>query len=449
MRLNSYFPYVLLVPLVLLNSDAHAENWPQFRGEHARGISTSENSPVAWNLETGENIRWKTPISGLAHSSPVVWGDRLYVTTAVSADENAELKVGLYGDIASVKKEPPHEWKLYCLDKNTGNILWERVAHAGVPQVERHTKATHANSTPATDGEHVVAFFGSEGLYCYSAEGDLLWSKDFGKLESVFYMMPTAQWGFASSPVIHDGVLVIQCDVKEDSFLAAFDVATGKEIWRTPRNDVPTWSTPTVYPYDGKTAILVNGYRHAGGYDFNTGEEIWKLTVNGDIPIPTPVAADGLIYLNSAHGRHSPIYAVKETAKGDVTLKDDKTSNKHVKWSVPRGGSYHLTPMVYDGYLYNCRMNGRLTCFNAKNGEEIYTERLGGTGVALTASAVAADGKLYFTSEHGTVFVVKAGPEFELLEENDLDDVCMATPAITDGTIYFRTQHNLVAIGEK
>ena len=281
-------------------------NWPAFRGLKAAGTADGYDTPAFWDVEKNTNILWKAAIPGLGHSSPIVWENRIYLTTAISGLEDPELKVGLYGSIQPVEDDTVHKFNVYCLDKQTGKVLWERTAHEGIPEVKRHPKATHANSTPATDGEHLVAFFGSEGIFCYDMDGKLLWKKDFGLLESSFFMVPTAQWGFASSPAIHKGVVVVQVDVLKDSFLAALDIKTGKEIWRTTRSDVPTWSTPTIHEGKGKTQVIVNGFKHIGGYDFKTGQELWKLGGGGDIPVPTPVVSGDLVFINGAHGKMSP-----------------------------------------------------------------------------------------------------------------------------------------------
>ncbi len=438
-----------LVPVSLVSvpvpDDTQGVNWPGFRGHNAGGIAEGYKTPVSWDVESSQNIRWKTEIPGLGHSSPIVWGDRIYVTTAISGMEKPELKVGLYGSINPVEDDTVHEFKVYCLDKRTGRILWEHTSHKGVPKVKRHPKATHANSTPVTDGKHVLVFFGSEGLFCYDMDGNPLWKKDFGVLDSAFFMVPTAQWGFASSPVIHEGVVIVQADVMKDSFLAAFDVETGKEIWRTPRGDVPTWSTPTVYVGAGKTQVIVNGFKHIGSYDFETGKEIWKLGEGGDIPVPTPVVAHDLVFINGAHGRFSPIYAIKLDAEGDISLEPGATSSEHVVWSIRRGGAYMQTPLIYGDFLYNLRGNGALECYRARTGERIYREKVGDMS-SFSASGVAADGKLYFPSEQGDIFVVKAGPEFELLGANVMQDILMATPAISEGTLYIRSHHYLFAV---
>jgi outer membrane protein assembly factor BamB len=420
-------------------------HWPSFRGPRASGVAEGA-TPTHWNVEKGENLRWKTPIPGLGHSSPVIWGDRIFVTTAVK-EGDAELKVGLYGDIQPVNETTPHRWQVLCLDGQTGKVLWERTAREGVPIIKRHPKASHASSTPATDGRHIVAFFGSEGLYCYDVAGRLLWKKDLGRLDSAFFRVPSAQWGFASSPLIHDGRVVVQCDVLTNSFVAAFDVKDGKELWRTPRDEVPTWCTPTVLARDGRTQVVLNGYQHAGGYDLLTGKEIWKLTGGGDIPVPTPIVAHDLIFLTSAHGPVAPIYAIGTSATGDISLRDGATTNAHIAWSVPRRGNYMQTPLVVGDCLYCCNDAGVLTCYEARTGYVHYSERLGSGGSGFTASGVAADGKLYFASEVGKVFVVRAGPKFEVLATNELGETCMATPAISEGALFFRTRNHLTAIG--
>ena len=445
------FDHTLIVAsLLVVVSATRAHDWPSFRGSSASGVAEGHPTATTWDVPANKNVKWKTPVPGLGLSAPVVWGDRLFVTTAVKEGEEQKLRVGLYGDIKPVEENVAMLFKVVCLDKNTGKALWDRTAHKGVPQVKRHPKSSHANPTCATDGKHVVAFFGSEGLYCYDLAGKLLWKKDLGYLDSGFFAVKDAQWGFASSPVIHEGKVIIQADVQTDSFLGVFDVKTGQEVWRTPRKDFPTWSTPTVHaPPDGKTQIFCNGYNEMAGYDFATGERLWRMRKGGDIPVPTPVVDErsGLVFLTSAHGPQSPIFAVRfATARGDITLDDGKDSSEHVAWSRKRGGNYMQTPILYDGLLYCCRDNGVLTCFDAKTGKEHYSQRLEG-GVGFTASPVAADGKLYFTSEDGQVHVIKAGPAFESLAVNPLGEVSMATPAISNGVLFFRTASQVIAIG--
>lgn len=422
-------------------------DWPQFRGIAAAGIAEGTPTPTEWDVPKGTNVLWTAAVPGLGLSSPVVWGDQLFVSAAISGKKDAGLKPGLYGDIESVPDDTSHEWRIYCLDKRTGKILWQQTAHIGVPKIKRHTKATHANSTLATDGERVIAFFGSEGLHAYDLKGKRLWQKDLGVLDAGYYQVPEAQWETGSSPVLHDGVVVVQADVQKGSFLAAFDATNGRELWRQSRSDVPTWSTPTVHHVKGQTQLLVNGMRQAGAYDLKTGKPVWTLSGGGDIPVPTPVASEGLVYLTNAHGSMSPVYAIHETASGDISLAAGSSSNAGVAWSYPRDGGYMCTPLVYRGLVYIVRFNGVLNVYDAKTGEKKYTERLAGGTAAFTASPVAADGKVYLANEDGQVFVLKAGPKYERMALNDMGSGILATPAISEGRLLFRTQRELIAIG--
>jgi outer membrane protein assembly factor BamB len=405
-------------------------------------------------VERSENILWKQPIPGLGHSSPIIWGNRLFVTTAVNQRKTAPLKVGLYGDPASADDNDAQQWKVMCLNKNSGDVLWERAAHEGTPKLKRHPKATHANCTMATDGTNLVAFFGSEGLYCYDVAGDLRWQKDWGTLKTspmVYNDAPEPsgallEWGFASSPVIYGNRVFVQCDVLTNGFVAALNLEDGKELWRTPRDDTATWSTPNICA-EGRPQLVVNGWKHMGGYDLDSGAEIWRMAGGGDCPVPTPVVSNGLVFLMSAHGPRRPIYAVRTEAKGNVSLRGGASTNRYVAWSALRGGSYMQTPLAYGEFLYTCHIDGILSCYEANTGKEIYKERLGTGSTGFTASPVACEGKIYFTSEQGSVFVVKAGGNFSVLATNQMSEVCMATPAISDGAIFFRTQDHVVAVG--
>src|SRR5262245_1770276 len=397
---------------------ALAGDWPQFRGPGASGVSDGKGLPITWDIEVGTNVRWRAPIPGLGHASPIVIGNRVFIVTAISGDPNAGLKVGLYGAIAPVEDDTVHTWQLFCLSKQTGDILWQRTVCEGVPKIKRHTKATHANSTPASDGRHLVVFLGSEGLYCYDVDGTLLWKKDLGVLDSGFYFVPNAQWGFASSPIIYQDMVIVQCDVQKDSFVAAFNIGDGSELWRTARADVPTWSTPAILEGPEQTELIVNGFKHTGGYDVRTGEELWHLKGGGDIPVPTPIVANDLVFFSSAHGALEPLYAVRRGATGDITLGADQESSEYIAWYKKRDGIYMQTPLVYGDLLYACRNNGVLSCYQATTGEMLYRERLGTGQTGFTASAVAGDGKIYLTSETGDIYVVRAGPQFELLATN-------------------------------
>ncbi|MEE2778130.1 MAG: PQQ-binding-like beta-propeller repeat protein [Acidobacteriota bacterium] len=423
-------------------------DWPSYRGIEAAGIAAGFEAPTEWDLESGSNVRWQADVEGLAHSSPVIWGDSLFVTSAVASAGAADLKVGLYGDIDSADDDGEQRCELHHFDKRTGELRWPREVFEGPPRTRRHTKSTHANPTPATDGKRIIASFGSEGLYACDYEGNRLWHRDLGVLDSGYYIAPGAQWGFASSPVLYDGKVVVQCDIQKGSFLAVLDASTGAEVWRAARDELPTWSTPTVHaPDGGAPLIFVNGYRHIGAYDFASGGEVWKLKGGGDIPVPTPVVAKDLVYVTNAHGRMAPVYAVRVGAKGDISLETDQTSNSGVAWSTKRDGGYMQTPLVYGDELYVCRDNGVLSCFDAATGELHYKTRLGQGRTGFSSSGVAADGKIYFTSEEGEVYVIAAGTEFRQLAVNDLGEVHMSTPAISEGVLYFRTRGRVIAVG--
>jgi hypothetical protein len=260
--------------------------------------------------------------------------------------------------------------------------------------------------------------------------------------------MPEAQWEFGSSPVIHEGIVIIQVDVQKDSFLAALDIKNGETVWKTDRDEIPTWSSPTIYTGNDRTQVIVNGYKHIGSYDFSTGEPIWWLKGGGDIPVPTPVIGFDNVYITSSHGRMRPIYAIKLDAVGDVTPTDEKNLNEHVAWFYPRKGAYMPTPLFYGDYLYVCRINGILLCYDAKTGEEIYKQRVGSMQGAFTASPIAADGKLYLAGDYGDVHIVQAGPEYKLLATNELHESCLASPAISGNLLFVRTIGHLFAIGK-
>ncbi len=426
--------------------DARAD-WPQYRGPSASGVASGAGLPSSWNVETGENVRWHTPIPGLAHSSPVIAGDRIYVATAIASKE-AELKVGLYGDIGSANDDEAQEWRLLALDKNSGAVLWNQLALKAVPKVRRHTKASHCNSTPATDGRHIVAIFGSEGLFCFDTEGKLLWRKDLGPMDSGYFASPTAQWGFGSSPILHEGNVIVLCDVQKDSFIAAFDVLDGHELWRAGRKDVPTWGTPTLVETQQRTQLVVNGWHETASYDFATGAKLWTLDGGGDIPVPTPIFAHGLLYLTSAHGSWRPIRAIRPEATGDITSEDPGSTNAHIAWAHGRKGNYMQTPIVVGDLLFACNDLGILTCFDAKSGTIHFSERLSQRGQGFTASPVSDGRHLYFTSEVGNVFVVAAEAKLRVIGMHPLPETCMATPAISDGTLIYRTRHSLIALRE-
>ena len=434
--------------LCLISMVVKAQNWPQFRGPGATGVVEGRPAAVKWDAEKSVNTRWKTAIPGLAHSSPVVWGNKVFVTTAVTTGAKDETRYGLYGDVAPVKDDPKHTWKVYALDKMTGRILWERVAYEGLPKVKRHPKSTHSDSTPTTDGKYLVALFGSHGLYAYNLDGKLLWKQDIGLLDSGWFYDPDYQWEHGSSPIIYKDLVIVQADVQKDSFIAAYSLKNGKLIWKTPREEISSWGTPTIYEGKTRAELITNGSKAIRGYDPATGRELWRLTPNSEITTPTPFVARDLIFITSGYAPIQPIYAIRPGATGDISLKDGKDSNNFIAWSKQRGGPYMPTPVVYGDLLYICSNQGVVTAYNADSGERLYQERLGGKGGAFTASPVASDGKIYLSSEDGDVFVVKAGPKYELLATNPVGEVMMASPAISDGLIIVRGLNHIFAFGE-
>lgn len=425
----------------------NSRQWSSFRGHYARGYLDNANLPDIWNMETMENVQWKIPIPGLGLSCPVVWDETIFITTAVSEADNEGIKIGMYGDGEPVDDESVHRWMVYAIDKSSGEILWERTAHTGIPEVKRHPKSSHANPTMATDGVHVVAFFGSEGVYCYDFDGTLLWEKDFGVLMSSAHGADFAEWEFASSPIIYQDRVIIQADVRDHSFLAALHIKTGEIIWKQKRNDWPGWCTPNIYYHNGVARVAVNGFQHRGGYDFETGEEVWKMSGGGDVPIPTPVLYKEMIFFNSAHGKLNPILAIKTGATGEIRYPEGIRQGEAVAWFKERGGSYMQTMLVYGDQLYNLRWNGNLACFDAVNGEEKYRETI--DTESFIASPVAADGRIYTISEEGEVFIIEAGPSYRLINSIPLGEITLATPAIVDGMIIFRTTGHLIGISKQ
>ena len=424
---------------------AAAAPWPSFRGANASGIGDGQGAPSTWDLATGRNVLWKTPIPGLGNSSPIVWGDRIYLTTAVGTKPDAAFRAGLYGDVDSVPDEGRHSWRLLCLDKKSGRVLFERVVHEGAPRVKRHTKSTYANPTPATDGRRVVAMLGSEGLHAFDMDGRLLWKKDLGVLDSGWFYDPTYQWGFSSSPVIFGDSVIAQVDIQKGSFIAAWDLATGRELWRTPREEISTWGTPTILRGPLGAELVTNGTT-VRAYDPSTGTFLWSIGPNSEVTVATPVAADGIVYVTAGYPPVQPVYAVRAGARGKLDLPADRTTSADVAWSVTKGGTYIPTPIVYRGHLYTLHNNGRLICYDARTGEVVYGKRVGAGGT-FSASPVAADGRLFIATEEGDVFVVRAGAQFEVQATNSVGEVVMATPAISDGVLLVRTLKHLYALG--
>ena len=423
-----------------------AQQWPSFRGANAAGTADGKPTAVKWNAPAGENVAWKTPVPGVAVSSPIVWGDRVFVSTAVSSDPNEGIRTGQYGDVEPITDATKHTWRLLSIDKKNGKVLWDKVAYEGIPKTKRHPKSSQASATPVTDGTHVIVSFGSQGLYAYDFDGTLLWQKDLGILNAGWFFDPDYEWGVGSSPIIYKNLVIVQCDIQRGSFLAAFDTASGKEIWRTEREEIPSWSTPTIFENNGKAELVTQATTFTRGYDPMTGKELWKYSGNSEITIPTPIIGPGFVLITNGYRGVQPIVALKPGATGDITLKTGETKSTFIQWSTTRGGPYIPTPVIYGDQLYVLQGGGVLAAYKVATGERIYQERLGGAGGSFSASPVAADGKIYCSSEDGDVFVVQAGPVYKELAKNPIGEILMATPAVSDGLIIFRGLKNVYAI---
>ncbi|MEM9290702.1 MAG: PQQ-binding-like beta-propeller repeat protein [Acidobacteriota bacterium] len=420
-------------------------NWARFRGPNGTGIGDGENTLVNWNLETGEGVRWIAPLDGLANSSPVVWGDRVYLTTVVAEGTDAGIRTGLSGAVSTIDESVEHRWLLLAFDKGSGEKLWEAEVGKAVPKTQRHFKATQANSTPATDGESVVVIFPTAGLACYNADGTLRWHHDLGGLNASAFNDPGLEWGYASSPILHQGLAILQLDIHGDAHLAAWDLKTGELRWKTPRQVAPSWSTPALLPGPRGEELVVNGsVIHA--YDPANGEERWSLSPNSELVIAGPVVGDGVVYVSAGYPPVKPIYAIPAGLTGELEV-NPRAGDERLMWTAGIGGAYMPTPLLYRGLLYVVHHNGRLVAYEASTGRIVYRQRFSDGGT-FTASPVAVNGKIYQTTEEGQIYVFAAGATYSELALHEVGEPLMATPAVSDGVLFFRTPSRLIAIGE-
>ncbi|HLN31473.1 MAG TPA: PQQ-binding-like beta-propeller repeat protein [Gemmataceae bacterium] len=416
-------------------------NWPVFRGGQAAGVAEDPNLPVTWS--TTKNVAWKTEIPGTGWSSPIIWGDKIFLTSVIQEGQGKLPKKGLYFGGEQMKPPPDvHRWMVYCIDARTGKILWESLAHKGVPSSTHHIKNTYASETPVTDGERVYAYFGNLGLFCYDLDGKPQWSQHWDS-------NPTAYgWGTASSPIVYKDRLYIVNDNDKHSFLVALDKFTGKDVWRVERDEKSNWATPFIWENDKRTEIITCGRKKVRSYDLN-GKLLWELGGMSSITIPTPLAKGGLLYICSGYvgDKRRPIFAIRPGAAGDISLKENENSNEWIVWCRKQAGPYNPSPIAYGDYLYVLYDRGLFSCYDLRTGKEVYAkERMGPGATAFTTSPWAYGGKVFCLSEDGDTFVIKAGPKYELLGKNSLEEMCMATPAIAHGSLFIRTLTKLYRI---
>jgi outer membrane protein assembly factor BamB len=433
--------FAAVILIIASFSLAYAENWPSWRGPGALGISAETGIPAKWDLS--KNIKWKVEVPGLGHSSPIVWGDRIFVTTAVnsnSAEDNFQKGFPMgnrkldTGDIS---------WKVLCYDKETGKLLWEKTAVTRKPVNGRHIKNSYASQSPVTDGTYVFAFFGDPGMYCYDFNGKLIWSKELGSFSM------RSNWGMGSSPVLYKNYVIQTCDQETGkSFIIALDKKTGGTAWKTERDELSSWSTPYVYDKGARPELVVNATKAIRGYDPETGKLLWECRGPAtSITTPTPTFINGLIIVSSGFMMDPirPITAFKPGATGDITLKANQTSSDAIVWRQQIAAPYIPSPIAYNGRIYVVLDQGFIACYDANTGKEIFGKtRIDSTN--FSASPVAMDGKIFFPSEDGVVYVIKAGDQYELLAKNSFDESILASPAVSGGKMFIRTIKHLYCI---
>jgi outer membrane protein assembly factor BamB len=436
--------FVLFFALVALGAQDSA-HWPQFRGLGALGVAENPGLPERWS--TNENVAWKVAVAGRGWSSPIVWGDRVFVTTVVSDGEMEQPKKGLYfgGERKEVPKDT-HRWLVLCFDLNSGRELWRQEAYSGVPSNQLHVKNTYASETPLTDGKRVYAYFGNVGLFCYDFEGRRIWSTNWPPVRT------RNGWGSAASPALHGDRLFIVNDNDDKSFVVALDIQTGRQVWRVERDEKSNWATPCIWANEKRTELVTPGTKKVRSYSLD-GKLLWELGGMSSIVISTPFSKFGLLYVCSGYVGDSvrPVFAIKPGAAGDISLKPGETNNAFIEWYQATAAPYNPSPLVYGDYFYVLYDFGFLACHDARTGQRVYDKqriRLDGS-TSFTASPWAANGKIFALSEDGDTFVFQAGPEYKLLHKNSLDEMCMATPALAGDRLLIRTLTKLYCLRKR
>jgi outer membrane protein assembly factor BamB len=420
------------------------ENWTRFRGPGANSVVADDvRLPDEWDKE--KNVRWKADLPGWGWGSPVVWGDQVFVSAVHSDDDYENPKGGLY--LGRGRAAPPdtvHHWMVYCLDLQTGDIVWKHEAHTGKPKIPRHPKSCYAAETPTTDGKRLYVLFGDVGLYAYSLDGKPLWKKPIEPKKTM------SGYGAAASPVVHDNQVFVVYDNQESSWIAAFDAATGDEKWKKTRDEKSTWGTPLVWQHEGRTEIVVTGKNQNRSYS-TSGDLLWHFDGTMSVlTIPSPLVADGLLYITSGYFQDNkrPVFCLKPGATGDITPGDGEDSNEFIAWSLEKMGPYNTSPIVVGGYYYTLLDRGMITCHNAKTGELVYNRKRFPQGASFTSSPWSYNGKVFFLSEDGRTFVMPVGNEFKVERINPLEELCLATPAICQGNLLLRTVSGVYCISK-
>ena len=430
-----------LVPLTA------ADQWPRFRGPLAGAVADDPSLPDTWS-ET-ENVVWKTDIPGLAWSSPIVWDDHVIVTTAISSGKEAMPIPGLYDpgdDQGSVRSSAATRWMVYDVSFETGRVRWATEMRTGQPGTARHIKNTFASETAATDGERIYVNFASIGiLSALDMNGQVAWVRELGAFDG------SSAFGTATSPVLHNGRVYVVNDNAKQSFIAAFDARTGREIWRTSREETQSWATPFIWENELRTEIVTASTNRVRSYDLE-GKLLWELQGMTILATPSPFAAHGLVYISSGYPGQAPrpVYAIRPGASGNISLKEGETSNQYIAWYQPLLGTYNTSAVVYGDHYYTLLDRGFLLCHDAKTGQQIYgRQRISAESSGFTSSPWAYNGKVFVMSEDGDTFVIQAGPEFKILHKNSLNEMTMASPAIVRGSLIIRTQGKLYRIARR
>ncbi len=469
----------IVTSVIVFSSCTKSDNWPQFRGPAFNMTTTGQNLPVQWGKDT--NVLWTYDFEGQSWSSPVIWGDKVFISSAVGVKatpigvfEHREEPEPDEADTSGAGRERPqrppqpggapgagqerpqgppppdtsyleeiYRWEVTCLDLNTGEVIWKETAYEGSPRTGiNRGGSSWANETPVTDGKRVYAYFSTIGMFCYDMDGKLLWQKDLGAYKTMF------EWGTGSSPIVYHNIVYQQVDNEENSFIVALDAATGEQVWKAERDEKTTYSTPVIWKNSKRTELVAGG-KTARSYDLKTGKVLWQMKVSGDMSIPSPVPDGDHIYLANAGGRENPgtLCMVKAGAEGDITPDPGTVANDWIQWGNLQAGTGNPTPLVYNGLVYVLTgPGGEVTCFNALTGKQMYKEKAG-KAAGCWASPWAAGDNIGFIDERGLATLIRAGETFEIVAQNRLGDRFWASPAIAGGKYIFKGAERIYCIG--